>query len=384
MNAGITRRRAIAEVMLTGGATLFLYPISWLLRRSFGLESAEYETSFFFFYLAYVINDPHFAVTYLLFYRDAKKRAFSPEVPRVQRARWIVSGVVVPIVLVAWGIYAIRKNEAQTLGWMVQLMYLLVGWHYVKQGFGVLTVLSARRGVKITPTERRATLFHAFAGWAFAWASPVSDGGYFEEKGLVYRGVAHPQWLMILTGVVLGASSLLLVGVIAARKIREGKMIPLGPLLGLLISIWSWMIFSGADPLVRYAIPALHSIQYLFFVYLLNKNKAKAHEGPPSFGRPASVRVGAIALASLGLGWFLFHGAPEFLDLAFTKKLPAGDVDEMGPTPIFAALFTYVNLHHYFMDHVIWRRENPETKYLQDAPPAVIAPPAAEPERLAA
>lgn len=161
-------------------------------------------------------------------------------------------------------------------------------------------------------------------------------------------------------------------------------MLPLGPLVGLLVSIWSWMIFSGADPLVRYAIPALHSLQYLFFVYLLRKNEATASEGPPKFGRPVIVRLATLTLASLGLGAMLFHLLPEFLDLAFTPRIPTGDVDEMGPTPIFAALFTFVNLHHYLMDHVIWRRENPETKYLQDAPAASVAATAEEPQRLAA
>jgi hypothetical protein len=49
----------------------------------------------------------------------------------------------------------------------------------------------------------------------------------------------------------------------------------------------------------------------------------------------------------------------------------------MGATPYFAALYTFVNLHHYFMDHVIWRRDNPLTRYLR-APsagaPVPVAP----------
>ena len=30
-----------------------------------------------------------------------------------------------------------------------------------------------------------------------------------------------------------------------------------------------------------------------------------------------------------------------------------------------AAIFAIVNLHHYFRDHVIWRRDNPDTRYLR-------------------
>lgn len=378
-------RGRFAEMMVTGGAAVLLYPLSWIIRRAFGLDDSEYATSFFFFYLAFVINDPHFAVTYLLFYRNARERMFSPALPFAQRLRWCFSGVVAPIVLAFWSYMAIRVHSAQMLGCMIQLMYLLVGWHYVKQGFGVLTVLSARRGIRLTANERRAVLFHCFAGWAYAWASPAVGSQDYEEKGLVYTGIAHPHWLELVTLALFAASTFAVIAVIAARRLRTGRFLPLAPLLGLLMSIWAWTIFSGIDPLVRYAIPALHSVQYLYFVWLLRRGEARAHEGPPHFGRPVVVRLVTLALGALALGWVFFHGAPEFFDLAFTKKTPAGQVpDAMGDTPWFAAIYVFVNLHHYFMDHVIWRRENPETKYMQDAPATTAAPVPAEAARLAA
>lgn len=372
-------------MMITGGATLLLYPLSWGLRKIFDPGMTEYHVSFVFFYLAWVINDPHFAVTYLLFYRDIKKRALSPETPLFQRGRWIVAGIIVPIALFVWSVVAIRMRSATVLGAQVQFMYMLVGWHYVKQGFGVVNVLAARQGARLNPTERWTILAHCFAGWAYAWASPASPARDFEEKGVVYEGIAHPRWLEVVSLGALVASSIAVVAVLVLRKKREGKFFPFGPLVGLFMSIWSWTIFSGIDPLLRYAIPALHSIQYLFFVYLLGRNKARDEEGAPRFGRPVAVRVGVLALGALGLGAILFHFLPEFLDLAFWKKTPAGDVpDPIGDTPFFAAVFTFVNVHHYFMDHVIWRRENPETKYLQDVPKKSATPPAAVPERLAA
>jgi hypothetical protein len=45
----------------------------------------------------------------------------------------------------------------------------------------------------------------------------------------------------------------------------------------------------------------------------------------------------------------------------------------VGPTPFFAAIFVIVNIHHYLMDHVIWRRDNPETRYLREAVPAPVS-----------
>jgi hypothetical protein len=113
-----------------------------------------------------------------------------------------------------------------------------------------------------------------------------------------------------------------------------------------------------------YAIPALHSVQYLYFVWLLRRNAARENEGPPSFGRPVAVELGTLAIAALAVGWLLFHAAPDFLDGARALQSSKAPPDRFGTTPYFAAIFAFVNIHHYFMDHVIWRRDNPSTRYL--------------------
>lgn len=353
---------SLAEFLVTGGLTPVLFLVSLAIQRAFALDVAEYEISFAAFYAAYVINDPHFAVTYFLFYRGFTRRAFGTELPRAMRLRYLLAGVVTPAVLGSWAVLALALRAPPALGWMVQLMYALVGWHYVKQGFGVLTVLSARRGVRLTDRERWAVLAHCFAGWAFAWSNPATPALDYEEKGLVYRAIAHPRWLELTSGVALVLSTIGLAVVLVARFRREGKFLPFAPLFGLLVTIWSWTIFSNVDPLLRYWIPALHSIQYLYFVWLLKRNEARAEEGPPSFGRPVAVRLGALALGALILGWVLFHGGPTYLD---SMRSPE-NTKMFGDTPFFAALFVIVNVHHYVMDHVIWRRENPDTRYLRD------------------
>jgi hypothetical protein len=353
------------EIMLVGGATLVLFPLAWLLRKGVGLNDSELAIGFLTFYGAFVINDPHFAVTYLLFYKDFRKRAGAASAS--QRIRYLLAGVIVPAALALWAIGAMVAHSAQALGWMIQLMFLLVGWHYVKQGFGVLTVLSARRGVRVSPRERLAVLAHCYAGWAYAWASPTLPAGEFEEKGVVYHALAHPRWLELTTGGVLAVSTIAMIAVLAAERRRQGRTLPIGPLGGLLITVWAWTIYSSVDPLLRYLIPALHSIQYLYFVWLMKRNEAREGEGPPSFGRPVAVRLGFLAVASLALGWLLFRGAPGYLDgILVAPPRRDGVTDALGETPFFAAFFVVVNIHHYFMDNAIWRRDNPDTRYLRE------------------
>lgn len=351
------------QLLLSGGASLLLLPMCWALERALGLDSAELAVGFLTFHAAHVINDPHFAVTYLLFYRDVRSRALGSTVSRAQRLRYVAAGFVAPLLLALWAGSALVTGSAASLGSMTQLMFLLVGWHYVKQGFGVVTVLSARHGTSYDAGERRALLAHAFAGWAYAWASPFDPGRLVEEKGVIFGTLAHPTWLEPATRVAFFASAVPLAFVLL-RKWRRAGSLPVAPLLGFFASVWLWTVYSGIDPLYMYLIPALHSLQYLYFVWLMKRNQARAHEGPPSFGRPAAVVIGGLAASSLLLGLVLFHLLPSILDETLVDARGAS-FSRLGATPYFAAVFTFVNLHHYFMDAVLWRRDNPETRYLR-------------------
>ena len=365
--SNVARVSRSVEFLLVGGATLFLFPLLWLLRTVVGLGSAELAVGFLMFHAAHLINDPHFAVTYLLFYKDARQRAFGDVFAPWQRVRYLIAGVLVPVALAAWLVFALSNQSAAVLGALVQVMFVLVGWHYVKQGFGVLSVLSARRGVRYELLERRALLTHCFAGWAYAWASPATRSALAEEKGVIYLSVAHPAWFERMSLIFFGVSSLWLAATLFRKWQRERRLPPLAPLTGFLVSIWAWSVFSSADPLMVYVVPALHSLQYLYFVWLLAQNRAKAKEAPPFFGPKAHTRIAWLSVSSIALGWLLFHAAPDLLDAARHSahrraREPFGD---LGATPYFAAFFAFINIHHYFMDNVIWRRENPDTRYLR-------------------
>lgn len=357
----------MVEFALVGGATLVLFPLMWLLRAGLGLERSELLVGFLAFHAAWVINDPHFSVTYLLFYEKLAQRAFGAAYAPAQRVRYWIAGFVVPLALGAWAAIALATRSAFLMGLMLQLMFLLVGWHYVKQGFGVLAVLSARRGVSLSALERRVFLAHCFAAWAYAWASPADPGKLVEEKGVVFTTLAHGPGLELATLVAFAASSLALFGVLGLRLRRQGRLPPLAPLAGFLITVWLWTVFSSLDPLMVYLIPALHSVQYLYFVWLLRRNEARAAEGPPHFGRPVRTALGVLTVSALGLGWLLFHLAPSVLDGVWVPqgRRGAAEMGDLGVTPWFAAFFAFVNIHHYFMDHVIWRREHPETRFLK-------------------
>src|SRR5690606_7034476 len=105
--------RSVFEFLITGGLTLILLPLAYFYRKSAGLERSEYIVSFSAFYAAYLINDPHFSASYLLFYRNARARFLGPEFQGAQRVRYIVAGLIVPLALIAWIVASMLMQSAQ-------------------------------------------------------------------------------------------------------------------------------------------------------------------------------------------------------------------------------------------------------------------------------
>ena len=241
-------------------------------------------------------------------------------------------------------------------------MFFTVGWHYCKQGFGVLTVPVRASRRALLPRERSGAVAHAYAAWSYAWASPHDTGTEVEEKGVVYTTIAHGLRIEQVTRVVFLATAAWACVVLARKWKREGRLPIATPLVGFVASLWAWSVYSSADALLVYAIPALHSVQYLYFVGLMRGAEAREREGPPWFERAAKTRLAMLAAAALGLGWLFFHGAPAVLDDLLVPR--ASRFTAMGPTPYFAAISTFVNVHHFLMDAVLWRRESPEARYL--------------------
>jgi hypothetical protein len=357
----------VVEFLILGGGTLLLLPLCWWCESLLGLDESELLIGLWTFHAASLINDPHFAVTYLLFYKNVKERALGRALAPAQRVRYWVVGLVLPLILAGVALVALAQSSAVVLGLLIQLMFFLVGFHYVKQGFGTLMVLSARDGVRYSRVERQLILLHCLAAWIYAWASPFDAGTKSVVQGVFYTTLAHPPGLERVALFAFALSTLALAWMLVRKRRRESRWPPLAGLCGLLVAVWSWTVFSRLDPLLAYMIPALHSLQYLYFVWLLNRNVALTEQGPPTFKGSVRLRLSVLAGAATLLGWLLLRGLPAWLDdaLLLHSGSDVTGIARIGPTPYLAVFVTFVNIHHYAMDYVIWRREQPEMRHLR-------------------
>ena len=113
-------------------------------------------------------------------------------------------------------------------------------------------------------------------------------------------------------------------------------------------------------------IPAFHALPYLLFPWRYQLNMVASEVGPSAatpevkMSRPALMRFAKFVAWGLVLGWVGFMGLPSLFHAGLSP-----DPTLFGPAVFVFIFVMWINIHHYFIDNVIWRRDNEDVrKYL--------------------
>jgi hypothetical protein len=208
--------------------------------------------------------------------------------------------------------------------------------------------------------EKKLLLINAYTVWGAAWLFLNSAYSGKALWGLRYFTFAAPSWLLITAGIAVAGTTLASSHMLWARH-RAGKKLPMTGVMAYGVTLYLWVLFVRLDPLWFLVVPALHSLQYLAVVYRFQTNYVQARAKPGGTLRAIfsshRVQLTIFAVVGLALGASLFWLLPDLFDtrVQYDKIL-------FGPTLFLFVFWVVVNVHHYFIDSVIWRRENPETK----------------------
>src|SRR5688500_753073 len=292
-------------LLLGGGSLLALLALRWAMGDAAWAGAWTAGTTLA---LAHVINNPHFMHSYQLFYRGfgAKLTGY----PLDLRLRYWFCGVVVPVALIAVMTWAVAARQPRTLGLLTNLMFFLVGWHYVKQGYGMAMVDAAFKQAWFTDAEKRALLRNAYAVWLLSWLllNRMLGGVASSYWGVEYAFIPIPAplaWLACAVAIGCGldvAWRLLL-------KRRRGDAIAWNGLLAYAASGYVWLLIR--DPVLVLWVPLFHSLQYLAVVwrYEANRNQAlRPHDMLPE------LRLAGFYAVALGLGYLGFWWLPRYLN----------------------------------------------------------------------
>lgn len=268
------------------------------------------------------------------------------------------------VALAAFLLTNFLRGDIATLGFAGNLMAFLVGWHYVKQGYGMLVVQSVLQRRFFNDTEKHLLVFNSYACWLYAWVLLNHELGQRRLWGIDYFLLSFdPRWL-ILTGAAFALTSLLTAGMLWRKFGQPGQRPPWTGLFAYVATLYVWM-FAALDPMLLLLVPALHSLQYLNVVWRFELNYQASRDGDPAvtrqpFGGSSAMRFARFVGVGVALGYFGFWALPEWLDAAVPDR---GNPPVMGVFLFMCWIF--INVHHYFLDNVMWRKENPDTgRYL--------------------
>lgn len=357
----------VIDFFLLGGSTFIVLPIvAFLPVDQYGGMVAATALI-----IANFINYPHFAHSYQIFYRNFRQKAFGSDsdYSLPLRARYIIAGVIVPGALISFFALSGLRGDAGLLAYAGNAMFFFVGWHYVKQGYGMLMVDAALKRLYFNSIDKKVLLANSYAIWILTWLNVNAAITKRELYGLnAYSFDVPPQVLMFMTVLAI-ASSIATLWIFTRRWKHNGGVLPFNGTVAYLVTLYSWQLFARVHPLWILLIPALHSLQYLAVVWRYEANYEKDRTDAatsPSLWilkrylrTMYRVRFAAFILFGCILGFLGFVASPMLL-----QNLVSYDQEVFGAALFFFVFNIFINVHHYFLDNVMWRRENKDMRYL--------------------
>ena len=265
----------------------------------------------------------------------------------------MAAGFVIPILLISYLAFAAASQDLRLIGYAGNAMLLLVGWHYAKQGFGMLIVDSVYQERFFDADEKRLLLANAHSCWFSFW---ILANEYLSERilwGVSYFSIDFPTPVTLTSIAISMLTTTLTLRMLWLRHRSGSKPLPLAGTAAYLISVYVWLL-GRLDPALLLLIPMFHSLQYLVIVARLERNRLGS-------GRAVYKKLTLFYMVCAGLGVFAFWNLPELL-----STLPLFSSEAFGTALVATfSVWVFINIHHYFLDNVIWKKDNPETaKYL--------------------
>lgn len=349
------------DFLFLGGGSLLLTPfLVWAVP-----DDMNAKVLLFAIWLTNVINHPHFANSYQIFYRTFGAIVSDPNSDRKLRARYLWAGVYAPLAIAFFFIATFLWGDAQVLGYGANAMGFFVGWHYVKQGYGMLMVDAALRRSYYSEAEKKVLLVNSYACWVVAWLVLNTSLAQRDLWEIAYAMVDVPAPLLWLSAAFLTVTTIYSGWIVFRHGQAHRSAVPVNGIAAYVAALYPWL-FLGMEPVIGAIIPAMHSLQYLAIVwrYQLNVERGKT-DASDRYGwlasakrapNKATLRFVWFVLAAILMGVLGFWIMPLLLDYVVPY-----DHAEYGNYLFFFVLIVFINVHHYFIDNAMWRKENPHT-----------------------
>ncbi len=315
-----------------GGLSLALYASLWLI----GATARTSTVISLGASLVWIINYPHFSATSYRLYRS-----------RTNASQYPLTAYVMPIVLLAGAFLALQSPQG-IAPFFVKFFQIWSPYHFSGQTFGIGMLYARRAGFTPSARERTCLRWFIFSTYVSLIAAIETGARQYQFFGVTYPALGIP--VAISDGARVGMyalGALVVLQLIVLPLVRRQRV----AWMMLLPAATQFVWFGLGQRLPSFAefIPAFHSAQYLLVAWSVHLKERFDEEGCPGSRSFLTAESGYWLMANVLGGFLLFWGLPH----AATQL---GGYDINLTTAVF---FSAIQIHHFFVDGVIWKLKNP-------------------------
>lgn len=368
------------DFWLIGGASILVWVVMFTLegfRTSWAIDEHFRHLTVTTLSLSLLVNYPHFLASYKLAY--TRERAF------ILGHWWQLIAVpagLAALFAVAYFYYdvpverlpAVSSAQQMLTGWganvqvlggprlgdllftlAFNLMIFTLGWHYAKQVYGCMMVYARFDGYPLARMQRTLIRWALLSVWIMVVVDYNLTGDFRAWRGFSYSTFDLPDIAGPLSQLIVGVGFVLVLYVVFYTNYtvtgRRPSLNMLAPFLALYL--W-WLPQTRQEEFFFLLVPLFHGLQYLAFAYRMEDGRLR--EAPHREARATAIVLGLV----VG-GWLAFEFVPDAID---TRLDTFGDWQMFF---FFTAAVLFINIHHYFIDNVLWRFRDPRVRaYLLD------------------
>jgi hypothetical protein len=293
--------------------------------------------------LAVFFNYPHFSATLYRLYQ-------SPDNIR----QFPVTAFGVPLLLVG-AVAASLWQPERVAPYFVTLLLIWSPFHYSGQTIGITMLYARRGGFEVGRWPRLALSLFVYSTFLVSFVYPHNT------EPVVRYGVAipvlhFPAWFGVAMIAILAGAAILFLGYAVAWCRAQRCLLP--PIILLpALSQFVWFLPGRQSAMFVEFIPLFHSLQYLYIAWALQLGLRLGY--PSEAAKPSAVMHETLRWAGRNYagGMLLFIALPWVL---FWVDLPM--------VTVAGVVIAAVNIHHFFVDGVIWKLRN-----VRDASPLMMS-----------
>jgi hypothetical protein len=286
--------------------------------------------------LMWVVNWPHFSATSYRLYHS-----------RSNISQYPVTALAIPLLLLAATVGSFLSPDS-VAPWLVKMFVIWSPYHFSAQTLGISLIYARRAGFQIRPRERLALSGFIFGTFLVQTAIIEAGQGLGSFYSVSYPTLGLPGWVpdVLRAWMWICGGVFAVYYIIASRK--RGRPVPPIVLLPAATQ-FVWFYLGWKIPAFNEFVPFFHAVQYLLIAWVMQIGETLSSRRPAD--RRQFVIVESVRWAAFNLvgGMLLFWVLPRVGQRAgFTLPFAT------------AVIISAVQIHHFFVDGVIWKLRNPK------------------------